>query len=455
MIVGPAPWLLSVCSLLLAQPVAIDPAVAAEAPAPVYVSVATTKVFFFVVGFGLSLPIILYAIRRRREAASLLKAIAAGGVSSGIVASIATQLSALPGKPTLAEAFVLTTIWFVVGIVFWSVACAFLFWLAVYRPCRLRLGGVQGVRSLVAFWSGVEPLSEWSQTIAGNWEANKDWDEFACALEEVSRDLQKAAEYAGPSALVLSALGPANQDDRRRAAIAVIHEAIDNHIEKLCARLARTTLNFSIWRVDESGDCLEHLVSLPIEHGHEAGHGHKGALPVWDKRKSHTASLASTAMKQRTYRWMNEGSIERHWDRRNLGKYYDEVAAMPVPCDGDGEAPWAVVCVERRDGIVPLSSHSVRVVVGALARLVATTKSSVAVRDIDGNVFTPGQDEASYQPAFSNLTRSAVPIAETGMKDAANTHLDPSTVEIVKEDFSANPKRSNSVHSHPPSDSHP
>ncbi|MCC7388135.1 MAG: hypothetical protein IT431_05135 [Phycisphaerales bacterium] len=357
-------------------------------------AVGWVYVFFILLGLAGSLAAIAYAVKVRRKATALVQAISAGGVLSSGSAALGWQIAGVAAPITWAEAAVVTGIAFFGGTIFWLIAAAVIVQRMIVTPIAHRFGPAYGVRTWIEFLGGIDPLRDWINRAVSAIDADQTWDEIACAAVEVHRSIDGLTEGSAlaSKAVEYSALrrGSVTRTD---LAIAWVAEAVGPPVRLLVSKLTRSTLNFTVWRVHPEQDCLEHLLSLPVEPGQEAGYGRKADLPIWTSSgRSQSGSLAAEAMLEGRYRWVRSTDCRKSWPTRSLGKSYDAVAAMPVPSDRPEDDPWAVICIESRNGALPLDSNTVRTLMGALARTLDALGPMVRRRtigDVRNNITRP------------------------------------------------------------------
>lgn len=366
---------------------------------------------FALIGALLAVAVLGYLFRTQRNPTTLLKALGGGSISAAGLGAMGTRVAGLEAEVTWTEAALVTTSAFVVICGILTITLLFLFWLMIVRPIKRRLGAQHATRVWVEFLAGMDPLKDWIRETIRTVQADQAWDEFTCGFAEVIEelnDLERHQEVLGGTVAIMKATSP-SEARADEMSIKVLKDMLGRTIEHLSSRMTQTTLNFTVWRVATGAPELEHLLSLPVDHGHELGHGHKPRLPVWHRNVSRDANgcLAAAAMLAAEYMMTkalpdkNDKSTQfsRRWPRRQLGIKYDAIAAMPVPCDGGDVRPWAVICVESRDGSLPLEGHAIRMLMGLLARVVDATRPLLFRRTIDDTRW----DSAADHPAKTKV----------------------------------------------------
>lgn len=358
-------------------------------------SLAPTWVFVFMalLGFVASLAAIAYVFKSRQNALALVKGIGGGGIASTVVAGLGAQIGGIPLSLSWLEAVIFTGVFFLLGLVVWGGLGVTTLYFLVMRPLQRRYGKSQASRAWVEFATGATPFGKWIEDIVGNPTLDNMWDEFACASLQLHTDLQGAPAESGIvfeylTSITRKAGGPPQERTgggvSLSTAIRLVRSRLEKPVEVLAARLTTTNLNFTVWRVHPEDDVLEHLASFPVEAGHEAGMGSKRPLKIWsDDRKTKSGSLAGEALLRREYLVLRSEEIPRHWEQRGLGRDYEAVGCMPIPCDGPSSSPWGAVCVEIRGGRLPLESNSMRRLAAQIARTIQKAGSSVSARTID------------------------------------------------------------------------
>lgn len=347
-----------------------------------------------VVGVLLGAAAVLFFARFRQKAYALLGSIIAGGFTSSVVGALGSRIAGIGFRLTVAEASLFILTWFAIGV-FISLVLGY-YWIdrKFVAPLVRKYGPLTGARTWAEFWAGPEMFQKWIERTTRMEDADPAWDQFACATrvlhDEMGNNLP--IELSAFSLSALSSKPGVHGDVQNEVnAIRTLRDVLGPPIESFCARLDLTTFNFTVWRISRSNSTLEHLVSIPMDHGHESGHGHPAPLPMFGPQgRSQAGCLAAKALMDGVYRSLSPDCPgEAHWPARQLGSSYDSVGAMPVPCDGTNQSPWAVVCVERRGGTIPVSSHAVRLVVGALANAVNVLEPFVHERSLSDILSSP------------------------------------------------------------------
>lgn len=367
-------------------PLTAQPNVAA---APASNGVLTIGWAFFLLAIvigGVTLGFVYFFFRTKRRDWSAAYSLLSGGFASGFFGALGSQIKGLAFTITWAEGAVVSLALFVGWFVVWSLIAVVLYEIFIVSPLRNRFGAAIGVQARLDLIEGIDSLRKNVSKLSSFNSADKVWDEFSCAFNEVSLSLEPAVRTAKLNASglhLMQLLKPGTTSYEE--VVAMLRKAIATEVNAFCARLSHSTLNFTVWRVAKDRDELEHILSLPVEPGHEAGYGKKTPLPIWsDSHKSHHGSLAAKVMLNGKFDAMTEEvGWDEKWPRRHLGSDYSSVAAMPIPCDSDSDSPWAVVCVENRDGALPLTSNAMRQLLAWIARAVQTTEWKTRLRTID------------------------------------------------------------------------
>lgn len=342
--------------------------------------------FFALFGFVASIPALYYAVKLRENAMSLAQALGGGAVTStGLAAfgaALGAQIEGVTPNITWAEAAVLAGLGFLVGSILCPCAGILAIWVMVIRPIGRRFGAKQAARGWVELFSGSKPLIDWSRELVRAIDVEEAWDEFACAAQDVHDRFEHAP---GEAQMLMKLFGKVttqqSNDKYEQQAIRLVRNLLEPLIKTLTARLTRTTLNFTVWRVHENENALEHLISFPMEISSEK----KDPLPIWsDTRKADTACLAADAMRRRKYMVVYaDEQWPTHWHRRRLGESYDAVGCMPIPNDHEDRSPWGVLCIEIREGAISLRSDAMRLLAGRLAEAVERSEKYIRKRSLD------------------------------------------------------------------------
>lgn len=381
-----------------------------------------TAICLFIIATGLSAAAVFFLAKSQKSPTSFVQSLGLGSLASGATAGLGTKIAGFPFNLTWAQAALFSAACFVFMFLFWCGLLVLWFYLKIVRPLEHRFGKPLGIRVWVEAFSGIEPLRNWLARTVRSVEADEVWDEFACAYHEVSTILDGLPAGSGLQTQ-FAAIG----EDAHEDSIRLLRATLEKAILVLGSRLSRTTLNFTIWRVHQDGDHLEHLLSIPVEPSHEAGHGTKSSLDIWADPMSRCepGSLAAGAMLRSRYVTLTPHEL-RSLPQRNLGKKYDAVGAMPVPCDRGQGPPWAAVCVENREGGLPLESNSMRLLLGGIARVVHATAPLLFVEDIEGTRIR------REFPLAEELAAQIAPPSGSGTKVVGNEKESLAVQEIDK-----------------------
>lgn len=305
---------------------------------------------------------------------------------------------------TYAEVLIFTGLWFIVGLFLWlAMALLFVRFVVVARILH-RFGELQGLKAWLSLIAGVDPLRQYMDATVRSLNADEAWDEFACAALHVHQQFEESDRLANKTLVALGTLPPVNSSAHQKLeydeAVCLVRDALVVPVQQLAARLSLTRLNFTVWRVHPTLDKLEHLASFPSDSGVGAGYPRRRMLAIWTTPgRSQMGSFGAKVMHEGEYEILHERDLPDNWERRQLGRAYQEVAAMPIPCDGAGSLKWGVVCVEARDGAIPLNSKAMRLLVGQITRIIDHARPYVAVRGIkEGQIVpitTPSDTEAA------------------------------------------------------------
>ncbi|MBC7834176.1 MAG: hypothetical protein H7Y88_03630 [Phycisphaerales bacterium] len=345
-----------------------------------FLTPVTVGTFFVGLGLAGGAAAAWYTMKVRKNPGALAKGVLGGVSISTVMAAMGTKVAGV-FPLTWAEAAVLTGSGFLVGVSVGLIAICLGIYLLIVKPLCNRFSRPHGVRVIVELLTGIESLRTWVQHSLAAIAADESWDEFASAVLTLQERLSMEREEGFFSDFMTAYETPA-LDRADPVTIKFISRVLSPPVEQLTSRLVRTNLHFTLWRVAANEDSLEHLVSLPSETNPSYGRGTKEPLPIYVNRES--GSLAARAMLRRRYEFVKaSGSpLPRRWPRRSLGKTYDAVAAMPVPCDGS-EAPWAVICMEVRGGTISIESRTMQHLLGLLSGVVLDVQDRLKKRDIE------------------------------------------------------------------------
>lgn len=342
---------------------------------PIWVIYAT------LIGFGVlvSFAALYYALRTRKSPLSYIKGLIGGIASSSTLAAISTQIGGLQqSRLTWIEAGIVAAGGFIIGAILFGVLFVVLANHWIIKPLKTRYGVGYAIRVKLALFSGVEPIADLLKGIARRSDTDAVWDEFCVAVTDMSLEMRNEVVE---DMVDLFSLGMGENYDAEDA-IQILRDLLEPHLQSLAAKLSRTTLNFTVWRINESDRSLDHLASFPDGNLHMA----KKGLSIWKdpKQMIEPGSLAGRALLENQYCHVRAGEKDSAYcEKRRLGTAYDAVGCIPISQRPLSEAPWGVLCVESRDGTIPLDSHSVRHLMGRLAGLVGSLSPAIANRTID------------------------------------------------------------------------
>lgn len=330
----------------------------------------------FAIGFVIGMTTLVYVLKDRRDKWAPIKSLAGGTISAGALAALSTKIAGIRTVDlTWMEAVVLSGGGVLSGIVFMGVTAAIYFHVLILRPIQSRYGRAESARIRVAFWSGTIALRQLLSMTIDQKSSDEAWDEFCIALIEVVNKFSVDGANSSDSELMAKMIDKGLVDEKARELLTVnaLDKLFKPPIERLSARLNHTRLNFSVWRIDADEPRLEHLMSFPSE----VQHAHKDPLPIWkdSRTQADCASVGARSILEHAFvANTTEEAQSQKYNLRGMGLRYDEVAGIPLAPSGDRGSAWGVICVEKRGGVIPLKSETVKMILGRLAEVLGPSE---------------------------------------------------------------------------------
>ena len=343
--------------------------------------------FLVSVGALFAVIAVTLAFKYRRNLPSSIGYLGGGVSVTAVLSAMGTQINGLPIQLSIAGAIAIAGTSFITTSLAASLALlVFIHWVII-SPIRKRYSYLDGAKAWAIILSGRQSISEWLRHGHEAEAVDRAWDEFACVISEVRPSLED--DLADDAGGFLQLLREATNGDPEQPPVALqeifalISEAFELTVCEITQRLTLTTLNFTLWRIDEDKKSLAFIQEFPARFAEPHTGRRRDNLPIW-KGPFHvfSGSAASYAMLTEQYVVVHERDVHLNWERRQLGRMYKEIGCLPLPWDGSSP-PWGVLCVENRQGLVPLKSNAVRAMMTQLGTAIVSVSPTSRLGNID------------------------------------------------------------------------